>query len=77
MKELGYGKGYVYDHETPDGFSGQSGFPDDMPRQQFYDPPDRGFERDIRKRLDWWAKRRTNPENQIDPKRHKNQGGTE
>jgi len=77
MKELGYGKGYVYDHETPDGFSGQSGFPDDMPRQQFYDPPDRGFERDIRKRLDWWAKRRTNPKNQIDPKRHKNQGGTE
>ena len=60
MKDLGYGKGYVYDHDTPDGFSGQSGFPDDMPRQQFYNPPDRGFERDIRKRLDWWAKQRAN-----------------
>ena len=60
MKDLGYGKGYVYDHDTPDGFSGQSGFPDDMPRQQFYNPPDRGFERDIRKRLNWWAKQRAN-----------------
>lgn len=66
MKDLGYGKGYVYDHDTPDGFSGQSGFPDDMPRQQFYDPPDRGFERDIRKRLDWWAKRRAIREEQND-----------
>ena len=60
MKDLGYGKGYVYDHDMPDGFSGQSGFPDDMPRQHFYNPPDRGFERDIRKRLDWWAKQRAN-----------------
>lgn len=58
MKDLGYGDGYVYDHDTEEGFSGQNCFPDGMPRRQFYDPPERGFERDIRKRLDWWAKRR-------------------
>ena len=58
MKELGYGQNYVYDHDTPDGFSGQSGFPDDMARQRFYYPAERGFEREVQKRLDWWAKRR-------------------
>jgi putative ATPase len=54
MKELGYGSGYVYDPDTADGFSGQNCFPDGMARQSFYDPPDRGFEREIRKRLDYW-----------------------
>ncbi len=58
MKDLGYGKGYAYDHDTEDGFSGQNYFPDGMARQRFYDPPERGFEREIRKRLDWWDKRR-------------------
>ena len=58
MKVLGYGQGYVYDHDTPDGFSGQSGFPDNMPRQSFYFPAERGFEREVKKRLQWWAKRR-------------------
>ena len=58
MKELGYGQGYAYDHDAPDAFSGQNYFPDKMPRPVFYDPPERGFERDIRKRLDYWAKRR-------------------
>jgi putative ATPase len=54
MKEEGYGAGYDYDHDAPDAFSGQDYFPDQMPRQTFYDPPERGFERDIRKRLDYW-----------------------
>ena len=58
MKDLGYGDGYVYDHDTADGFSGQNCFPDDLPRQVFYHPVERGFERDIKKRLDYWAKKR-------------------
>lgn len=58
MKNLGYGSGYRYDHDEAEAFSGQNYFPDEMPRQNFYDPPDRGFEREIRKRLDWWARRR-------------------
>jgi putative ATPase len=58
MKDLGYGKGYVYDPDTPEGFAGQSYFPDALPRQTFYEPVDRGFEREVRKRLDYWAKLR-------------------
>ncbi|MFT4279136.1 MAG: replication-associated recombination protein A [Rhodopseudomonas sp.] len=58
MKSEGYGSGYQYDHDTPEGFSGQNYFPDALGRQTFYDPPDRGFEREIRKRLDYWAKLR-------------------
>lgn len=59
MEEKGYGEGYEYDHNTKEGFSGQSYFPDEMrQRLQFYDPPDRGFEREIRKRLEHWAKLR-------------------
>ena len=54
MKKQGYGDGYAYDHDTPEGFSGQNYFPDGMQRRQFYDPPERGFEREIRKRLDYW-----------------------
>jgi putative ATPase len=58
MKELGYGDGYVYDHDAPDGFSGQNCFPEDMKREVFYKPVERGFERDIKKRLEWWDKKR-------------------
>ena len=58
MKGEGYGDGYRYDHDEPDAFSGQDYFPEKMGRRQFYDPPERGFERDIRKRLEWWAKLR-------------------
>jgi putative ATPase len=58
MKDLGYGKDYAYDHDTDEGFSGQNYFPDDMPRRQFYRPAERGFERDITKRLEYWAKLR-------------------
>ncbi len=58
MKKEGYGSGYRYDHDEPDAFSGQDYFPEALGRRQFYDPPDRGFEREIRKRLDYWAKLR-------------------
>jgi putative ATPase len=58
MKGEGYGAGYRYDHDEPDAFSGQDYFPDELGRQTFYDPPDRGFEREIRKRLDYWARLR-------------------
>jgi len=58
MKDLGYSDGYVYDHETEDAFSGQDYFPDDMARQEFYRPAERGFEREIKKRLDYWSKLR-------------------
>ncbi|GEC15493.1 replication-associated recombination protein A [Nitrobacter winogradskyi] len=58
MKSEGYGGGYQYDHDMPDAFSGQDYFPETLGRQTFYDPPDRGFEREIRKRMDYWAKLR-------------------
>ncbi|WP_086465806.1 replication-associated recombination protein A [Oceanibaculum nanhaiense] len=58
MKDIGYGKGYQYDHDAEEGFSGQNYFPDGMPRQRFYNPPERGFERELVKRLDYWAKLR-------------------
>ena len=58
MKQQEYGSGYRYDHDEPEAFSGQNYFPDAMPRQRFYDPVERGFERDIRKRLEYWAKLR-------------------
>jgi putative ATPase len=58
MKDLGYGKGYEYDHDTTEGFSGQDYFPPDMARRSFYDPVDRGFEREIRKRLEYWDRLR-------------------
>jgi putative ATPase len=60
MKEMGYGEGYVYDHDTKEGFSGQNYFPDGMPRKQFYHPVERGFEREMKKRLDYFTKLRTN-----------------
>ncbi len=55
MKEQGYGAGYIYDHDTAEGFSGQNYFPSTMGRQRFYDPVSRGFERDIQKRLAYWG----------------------
>jgi putative ATPase len=58
MKGEGYGAGYRYDHDQPDAFSGQDYVPEALGRQTFYDPPDRGFEREVRKRLEYWAKLR-------------------
>ncbi|NQZ14430.1 MAG: replication-associated recombination protein A [Alphaproteobacteria bacterium] len=58
MKDLGYGVGYQYDHDAEDGFSGQNYFPEEMERQTYYKPVERGFEREIRKRLDYWQKLR-------------------
>ena len=58
MKDQGYGGGYRYDHDEPDAFSGQNYWPEDIGRRKIYDPVDRGFERDIFKRLQYWAKLR-------------------
>jgi putative ATPase len=58
MKDLGYGTGYEYDHATEDAFSGQNYFPDGMERGNFYQPRDRGFEREIARRLEYWEKLR-------------------
>ncbi|WP_119301812.1 replication-associated recombination protein A [Dongia deserti] len=58
MKELGYSKGYAYDHDTAEGFSGQNYFPEGMARQRFYRPVERGFERDILKRIEYWDRLR-------------------
>ncbi len=58
MKQEGYGAGYDYDHSTAEAFSGQNYFPDGMARQQFYEPDGRGFEAEIKKRLEHWAKLR-------------------
>jgi putative ATPase len=63
MKEQGYGSGYQYDHDAEDGFSGQSYFPDKLPREAFYQPVERGFERDLSKRLSYFAKLRTQRQN--------------
>lgn len=65
MKELGYSKGYEYDHNAEDAFSGQNYFPEKMPRRGYYEPVERGFEREIRKRMEYWARLR-----------EKKQGGT-
>jgi len=62
MKNLGYGAGYQYDHDAEQGFSGQNYFPDDMAREQFYQPKDTGFEREIAKRLEYWSKLRAKRE---------------
>jgi len=60
MKEMDYGAGYEYDHDAEGGFSGQNYFPDGMSRARFYDPGERGFEREIAKRLEYWDKMRRN-----------------
>ncbi|MFO0994849.1 MAG: replication-associated recombination protein A [Hyphomicrobiales bacterium] len=62
MKEQEYGAGYRYDHDAPDAFSGQNYFPDGMHRETFYHPPERGFEREIAKRLAYWTKLRSERE---------------
>ena len=58
MKDVGYGKGYAYDHNADEGFSGQDYWPEEMAAQTFYEPTDRGFEARVKERLDTWAKRR-------------------
>jgi putative ATPase len=58
MKEMEYGKGYIYDHDTPEGFSGQDYFPDQLDRPTFYHPVERGFEREMKKRLEYFQKLR-------------------
>lgn len=58
MKDIGYGQGYSYDHETDDGFSGDNYWPKEMRPEQFYNPVDRGFEHKIRERLNYWSKLR-------------------
>jgi putative ATPase len=59
MKQQEYGAGYAYDHDEPEAFSGQQYFPDGVAHETYYDPPDRGFESEIRKRLDRWSKLRS------------------
>ncbi len=58
MKDIGYGKGYAYDHDAPEGFSGANYWPDELPPQTFYTPTDRGFEQRIAERIAWWEARR-------------------
>ncbi len=58
MKDQDYGSGYQYDHDEPDAFSGQNYFPPEMGREKYYTPVERGFERDVKKRLEFWAKLR-------------------
>ena len=58
MKDIGYGSGYAYDHDTEDGFSGQDYFPESMKRPVYYMPPERGFERELKKRIDYFIKLR-------------------
>ena len=58
MKQQGYGAGYEYDHDTEQGFSGQDYFPEEMQRERFYEPAERGFEREIKKRLEYWDRLR-------------------
>jgi putative ATPase len=58
MKNVGYGKGYAYDHDAHEGFSGQDYWPEEMEPQAFYEPTDRGFEARVKERLDYWNERR-------------------
>ncbi|WP_202988357.1 replication-associated recombination protein A [Sphingopyxis terrae] len=58
MKDLGYGAGYAYDHDAPDGFSGDNYWPDTMAPATFYRPVDRGFEKRVAERIAWWDERR-------------------
>jgi putative ATPase len=64
MKELKYGEGYVYDHNAENAFSGDNFFPDELARKKFYHPVERGFEREIKKRVDWFDKMRKQKSNQ-------------
>ena len=58
MKDIGYGSGYAYDHEAEDGFSGADYWPEGMAAQTYYRPVERGFEREVVKRLEYWEKKR-------------------
>lgn len=58
MKDIGYGAGYAYDHEAENGFSGADYWPDGMEPQTYYRPAERGFEREVLKRIEWWNKQR-------------------
>lgn len=62
MKDQGYGTGYAYDHDAEDGFSGQNYFPDGMDRPDLYQPVERGFERDLKKRMDYFVRLRAKRE---------------
>ena len=63
MKQEGYGSGYAYDHDAPDGFSGQDYFPEEMGRRDYYQPVERGFEREMHKRLAYWNRLRAERQN--------------
>ena len=69
MKEIGYGKGYAYDHDSEDGFSGANYWPAEMEPQRFYEPTDRGFEKRLAERLAWWDERRQAGNNPSFPRR--------
>jgi putative ATPase len=58
MKDIGYGKDYAYDHDAPDGFSGDNYWPEGMAAQTYYQPVERGFEREVLKRIEWWDRKR-------------------
>jgi putative ATPase len=58
MKNVGYGKGYAYDHDADEGFSGANYWPEEMSEQTYYRPVARGFERQVLERLEWWDKKR-------------------
>lgn len=58
MKDIGYGAGYAYDHDTDDGFSGANYWPEGMAAQSYYLPVERGFEREVAKRMEWWDRKR-------------------
>jgi putative ATPase len=58
MMNVGYGKGYAYDHDAHQGFSGQEYWPEDMAAQTFYEPTDRGFEAAVRERIEYWNEQR-------------------
>ena len=58
MKNVGYGKGYAYDHDADEAFSGQDYWPEEMEPQDFYQPTDRGFEARVSERLEYWEQRR-------------------
>ncbi len=58
MKDIGYGADYAYDHDAPDGFSGADYWPEGLPPQTYYRPVERGFEREVARRLEWWDRKR-------------------
>lgn len=73
MKNMGYGDGYIYDQDLEDGFSGQNYFPEEMGRRRFYNPVDRGFEREIKKRIDYFDKLRAEKQREYKKMKDKNE----